>query len=234
MRRAALFCLFVLFGLAAHAQVIQGEVIDAQTGAPVDGVNIINIHTQKGISTDVDGTFVLFGSYDELIEFRKIGYRVVRIRVPRLVPSHFKIALQQGDIELPEFVLNSHARAKDYKTDSARYGEYYRKVLEFPKMSTIDMMRSPFSAMSKSNRQKWAFQENYIKFQEDKYVDYAFNDKVITALTGFTGDTLQKFKIRYRPSYEFIRGVSEYNFYRYITESAERFKRTFVRPRNAG
>jgi hypothetical protein len=234
MRFIVFCCLLALACVPAAAQAIKGIVLDGSTGEPIENVAIQNIYTRSGIVTGSDGKFLMMGAEEELLEFRKIGYKTTRIRVPKMIPPYFKIVLQRGEIELPEFELQRHARAKDYKTDSARYGELYKHVLDFPKMSTFESLRSPFSALSRTNRQKWAFQENYARFQQEKYIDYIFNDAVITGMTGFTGDTLQAFKQRYRPSYELLRNMSEYNFFLYIKESAVRFRRSFSRPRNAG
>jgi hypothetical protein len=233
--RFVVFCLLLLsISNTTLAQLLKGQVIDANTGQPVESVSITNTYTRSGLVTSPDGTFSIAGSRDELIEFKKLGYKIVRIRVPGIIPPYFKIAMTKGEIELPEFELYTHGKAKDYRTDSIKYAQLYKGILAFPKMSAIDMMRSPFSAMSKSNRQKWAFQENYQKFQQEKYIDYAFNDKIITKITGLTGDTLANYKIRYRPTYEQIRNMSEYNFFLYIRQSAELYKRRFSRSRNAG
>ena len=101
-------------------------------------------------------------------------------------------------------------------------------------MSTFESLRSPFSALSKSNRQKWAFQENYAYFQQEKYIDYTFNDALITQVTGLAGDSLLRYKQRYRPGYEQLRSMNEYNFYMYIKETVARYRRSFSRGRNSG
>jgi hypothetical protein len=235
MRSIISVCFLLLFvPVICMAQAIQGEVVDGNTGKPLDYVSVLNIYTKSGIVTEESGKFYLIGAEDELLEFKKMGYKTVRIRVPRMIPPYFKIVMMKGEVELPEFELYTSTRAKDYKTDSARYGELYKSVLDFPKMSAVQSLRSPFSALSKSNRQKWAFQENYAKFQKEKYIDYAFNDHLITSITGLTGDSLQLYKQRCRPSYEQVRNMSDYNYFLYIKESAARFRRAFSRTRNGG
>ena len=233
MRFVVLLMLF-LSGLNAAGQSIRGEITDGETKLPVNNVTVENIHRKTGTITDHGGVFALNVESGELVEFRKIGYKTVRVRIPGSIPPYFKIIMNKGAIELPEFELNSYARAKDYKTDSIRYRELYKNILDFPKMSSLEMMRSPFSAMSKSNRQKWAFQENYTMFQQLKYVDYVFNEKLVSNVTGLKGDSLQNYMQRYRPSYEQLRSMKEYNFFLYIKQSASRFRNSFNRPRNSG
>lgn len=216
------------------AQAITGEVVDATGGKPIEHVSIRNVYSQSGIVTPADGKFFITGAEDELLEFKKLGYKTVRLRVPRLVPPYFKIIMERAPIELPEFELTRHGRSPDYKTDSVKYAELYGHVLDDPKMSTFESLRSPFSALSKSNRQKWAFQENYAYFQQEKYIDYTFNDALITQVTGLAGDSLLRYKQRYRPGYEQLRSMNEYNFYMYIKETVARYRRSFSRGRNSG
>jgi hypothetical protein len=233
--RFVVFCVLLLaFTFPSLAQAVRGEVVDGNTGLPVEHVSIQNVHSKMGVVTPADGRFFLSGSEDELLEFKKLGYKTVRIRLQRVIPPYFKIIMTKAPIELPEFELARQGRSPDYKSDSLKYSELYQHVLDFPQMSGVDKLRSPFSALSKSNRQKWAFQENYAYFQSEKYIDYTFNDALITQITGFTGDTLLRYKQRYRPSYQQLRGMNEYNFFLYIKESAARFRRTFSRGRNAG
>src|ERR1043165_8338358 len=111
--------LFILV-LAAHhvsGQSIRGEVTDGETKLPVSNVTVENIHKKTGTITDHGGAFIVAAEGGELLEFRKIGYKTVRVRIPGSIPPYFKIVMNKGAIELPEFELNSYARAKDYKTD---------------------------------------------------------------------------------------------------------------------
>jgi TonB-dependent receptor len=52
---------FILFSFAAAAQKskIEGKITDAKTGNPVSGISVVIKETGKGVSTDLEGRFVL-------------------------------------------------------------------------------------------------------------------------------------------------------------------------------
>jgi hypothetical protein len=147
----------------------------------------------------------------------------VRIRIPQgSVPPYFKIAMKAGPIELPQYDLAGQVR--DYKKDSLRYYELYKNALEFPELTGLDIIQHPFSALSKRNRQIWAFQKEYAYFEQQKYIDYTFNEKLIAKLTGLKGDSVDRYLRLYRPTYEQLRSLNEYALYSYIKTSVDIFR----------
>ena len=81
MRRLLIYLsILLLVAIPAWAQgVIQGQVLDNESGVPLPGVNVIAKGTYYGAATDLDGRFRLAGmtpgTYD--VEFSMIGYKVV-------------------------------------------------------------------------------------------------------------------------------------------------------------
>ena len=191
-------------------------------------VFIQNVRTGQSMLTDSTGKFTVSGNGDDLIEFKKMGYETKRFRIPKgNVPSYFKIIMNEGAIELPEYYMNGHY--KDYVKDSLKYHELYKTALEYEKVSGLDVIRHPFSAMSKLNRKRAAFQKEFEYFQKEKFVDLTFNEDIIKQLTQLDGDSLQYYMRRFRPTYEQLHAMNEYAFYNYIKNSAI-FYRTGIRP----
>lgn len=227
MRRAIVISLLLclVHGILS-AQIIHGEVLDIDNMRPVEGVSIENIHTSVTITSAIDGSFVIAASSDQLLQFKKPGYRVTRFRIPKgQVPSYFRIIIEHG-INKPTDDIEQKGDRYDYKRDSLRYRELYAHELDFPRMSTIDKIKSPFSAMSKRNRMIWEFQDDFANFEHEKYVDRSFNPTLVTKITGLTGDSLEHFMIRFRPSYELVRAMNDYAFYNYIKTTGKRFRST--------
>lgn len=221
--RLLLSFLFSIFVTVSFATTITGEIIDAHTKAAIGQVSIVNIHTEVSTISDDLGKFTIVASHGQLLEFRKLGYKTLRIRIPEgTIPPYFRLVMQQGPIELPEFDVAG--RARDWKKDSIRYYELYKGAIEFEKLDGLDIIRHPFSALSKRNRQIWAFQKEYNYWEQQKFIDYTFNEKLVSTLTGLSGDSLQVFMKRFRPSYDFLRAINEYSFYTYVKESAEYFR----------
>jgi len=221
--RIFIFLFVFIAAMPAIGQTIRGEVVDANDGKPVANVSLYNVYNGANFTTTDDGKFLVTAGKGELVEFRKLGYKITRVRIPAgTIPEYFKIIMQKGPIELPE--VNIAGIAKDYKTDSIRFRNIYKHELEFPTMSTLDVIQHPFTALSKRNRQIWHFQKEYAYYQEQKYVDYTFNEKLVSSLTGLQGDSATRYMQFYRPTYEQLRSMNEYTFYNYIKQTVQRYR----------
>jgi len=214
-----LLIIFLMIGtsICLNAQVLSGILLNAEGALPE--VLVQNIHTGQEVMSDASGKFSINGTAGQLLEFHKMGYQTARVRIGAGNPPFYRIMLEPGVQELDEVEVRNHYQ--DFKHDSLRYHDLFKKELEFPKMSTLQAIQSPFSAMSKKNRQIWAFQKEYAWFEEQKYVDYNFNEKIVSNLTGLKGDSAQSYIRRYRPSYEMIRGMKEYELYSYIKHTVD-------------
>src|ERR1700733_13602017 len=215
--RVILFVLIVSFcSFPVIAQTIRGEVLDMDDKKPVTGVSIENIHTSLNISTSEQGAFLIAAASGQLLEFKKSGYKTVRVRVPKgYVPPYFRIIMTKGISEIPDMGTAQKNRY-DYASDSIRYHELYKHELDFPKLSSFDMIAHPFSALSAKNREVWRFQEEFDEFEKEKYVDKTFNESVVTKFTGLKGDSLHYYLKRYRPTYDQLKIMNDYTFYNFI------------------
>jgi len=225
MRPATVILLFLcLMPGFLNAQIIHGEVLDIDNMQPVEGVSVENVYTSVSINSAADGGFVIAAAQDQLLVFKKPGYRITRVRIPKgQLPSYFRIIIEHG-INKPGGEYQQKGDRYDYRRDSIRFHDVYAHELDFPRMSTIDKIKSPFSALSKKNRMIWQFQEDYANFEREKYVDRTFNPTLVTKITGLTGDSLENYMMRYRPSYEQVRGMTDYTFYNYIKTTGQRFR----------
>lgn len=212
------------------AQPINGQVIDMTEKKPIPGVSITDAMNTLNTSSNNEGNFTLYASKGQLIELKKPGYKTLRVRIPDgTIPPFFKLGLEKQKDDAPQ----AYVPPKDYHEDSIRYYNLYKHELEFPRMSGLDMIQHPFSAMSKHNRQIWAFQDNYSWFQQEKYINYTFNETLITNITGLTGDSLQVYMHTFRPTYNQLRNMSEYSFYTYIRQTGTIFRQKGIHYRSS-
>lgn len=225
MRSCFFLFLFLLAVNPGHTQTIAGVILDGTTNQPVTNVTVENVYTNTGITDDSFGHFIINAEPGQLISFHKLGYKTVRVRIPATAPPYYKIVMSAGAFELNEIEVRD--RYRNYKADSLRNYQLYKPELDFPTMSALDMINHPFSALSKKNRRIWAFQKDYSYWEQEKFIDYAFNENLITHITGLKGDSLLRYQMNYRPSYELLRQMKEYDYYRYIRETAALFRRRF-------
>jgi len=234
-RRLVIFCIFFMGLLHAKCwgQSIIGEVVDMDSKASLKDVNIENVYTGLGVLSDANGKFAVIASKGQLLQFSKEGYKTVKVRVPEGdVPSYFKIIIQKGVKQLPADDLLAK---NDYRSDSIYYHNLYKHELDFPKETGLDMIEHPFSALSKKNQETWAFQKDYTENQKQKYVDFTFTPELVSSLTGLTGDSVQFYIRRYKPTYDQLKNMGEYNLFNYIKHTVQRYREIANSPhRNSG
>jgi TonB-dependent starch-binding outer membrane protein SusC len=99
--------------LAQHGQ-ITGRVIDAETGNPLPGANVLVIGTQIGAATDGDGYFILnrVPAGERSIEARFVGYRSLRQQVTLQVGADITLNfnLRASALELDDVIVTGQAR----------------------------------------------------------------------------------------------------------------------------
>jgi hypothetical protein len=226
MHKLALLLLLLFVGPAMRAQTtITGVVAELVNGQPLSNVIIQNVHTNASLITEADGKFSIKVAPGQLIEFRKIGYKTARLRISSNVTApYYRILLETGVQELEEIQVRN--RHRTFKQDSIEYYTLFKKELEFPKLTGINAIYHPFSALSKKNQMIWHFQEEYEWFEHQKFVDYNFNERLVAQLTGLQGDSALQYMRRYRPSYEMVRSMPEYDFFSYVKQTVEAWRRT--------
>ena len=224
-----LLLLFLIFCKVIHLDaqtIIHGEVRDLLTGNILENVNIKNIFSQRGMTIKSDGQFSIEVKKGELLEFSKIGFQTVRVRIQsEKEPDFYKIVMDKVPIILRE--VDIRGKPLDFKKDSIRYRETYNIVMSKQRKDDIDMRSMPLAMLSKKNRQEWAFQKMYDKWEEEKYIDYVFNDKLVKRITYLDNEDLKRFMDYYRPSYDFLRNVSEYEYLDYIKSCYYQFKNRY-------
>ena len=160
---------------------------------------------------------------DDLIIFKKKSYKKVSIRISNgKFLIYYKIHLDRLTPPLdPRGHLLPHQR------DSIESYKRYSTTLNGAKQGENNAHGSMFNisldALSKQNRDRWAFQAMYEKWQNEKYVDFVFNKELVTKITSLAGDDLRRFMRYFRPTYQFLRSATEYEYLDYLKQSYKQF-----------
>lgn len=219
-RWTAILLVFVFLSFKASALVMKGKVYDGESKKALSGVNIINTQTQMVFQTDSTGLFTINVQPGQLIEFKIMGYQTARVRINGNSLPYYSIGLLKAAYVIPEIKVQDHS----FQADSIENQETYKWALDHYTLNGLDAVSHPFDALSKQNRQIWAFQKRFHYFEQQKFIDYVFNDKLIQNITGLNGDYLQDYKRLYRPPYELIQKWTTYEFYDYIKQTGNRYK----------
>lgn len=215
MRYFVVFFLLWISAISNAQTLIRGQIKDFGSGDAVDNVNVRNIYTMVGMTTMEDGTFQVRAKKGELIEFSKMGYQTLRIRIHNeQEPSYYHLVMNKAPRELRE--VDIRGKPLDFKADSVRYRSIYNVVLSNERQHEVDMRSMPLAMLSKKNREEWAFQQMYEEWEKEKYIDFTFNERLVSRITYLKGDALKEFMKTFRPSYTFLKTASEYEYLEYI------------------
>jgi hypothetical protein len=219
----AILCCWMLCQTIALAQrPMNGIIKDIANDEPILNVNIKNVVNGEYIKANTDGTFSIPIKKNDLIEISHISYETIRIRIKDDKSNMFyNLVMRPKTTKLMEIFVRE--KNKTFKADSTRNYETYKLILEKPGTDEMSASTAPMAMMSNKFRQEQAFKENYKKWEKEKYVDYLFNAKQIGKWTGLQGDSLTTFIHLYRPSYEFLRSNSDYNYLLYIKNSLKEY-----------
>lgn len=205
----------------AFALIMKGKVYDMKTNQPMSNVNIINTFTESGMTTDSSGAFTINVEQGHLIEFRRIGYKIVRVRIDVAALPYYSIAMKEGAFDLDAVEISGN----NFRADSIENRETYKWAINHYKLEGLDVIQHPFDALSKRNRQIWAFQKRYEYFEKEKFVDFVFNARLISKITKVDSTDMETFRRYYRPSYEQVKIWTEYEFLEYVKRCGAAFLR---------
>jgi len=229
--------LLVLLRLVSTGQVrIKGTVYDRSARIGMVGVSVMS-NSGAGAVTDSAGHYSIVVPTTDSISFSYQGKSTMKFAVREINPLRpYDMSLRVDVHTLPTVVVST-LRLGDYKTDSLKNREEYRKIFDYaPEYLSggsggigVGINLDALLSMKKIKRM-----ENFRRFMEreerEKYIDNRFNKVLVKKITGLESPALDTFMKEYRPSYEMLLSFeNEYEYYKFIQEwgkyFAEKWKR---------
>ncbi|OAB79018.1 carboxypeptidase-like regulatory domain-containing protein [Cochleicola gelatinilyticus] len=87
--------------------VIEGNVLNDATDAPLENVNVVNLNSVRGSTTDKVGAFSIRASVNDTLYFSYLGFKSIRVRVTNdwLKFGDIKVKMTELGIALEEVVV---------------------------------------------------------------------------------------------------------------------------------
>jgi hypothetical protein len=225
-RKSLFLALLAFLSIQSSAQqvTIHGTVFNMYRTRPLDGVSVV-CSCGKGTTTDSNGNYAITVDASDSLRFSYLGRATQMFPVMMMNSTMgFDIALHVNPTELAEV----HVAPKNYYFDSLQNRKDYEKIFNYTKPGLalsdgssgsgvgldLDQLINMFRF--KRNRRLQAFQERLIEDEHDKFISHRFTRYTVKKITGLSGDSLENFMMRFRPSYEFTKIATDYEFYDYI------------------
>ena len=231
-----LLFVFALIGGSSFSQYkVKGTVYDSSRNYRIQAVTVMSSGGSI-TATDSMGNYQINVAEKDSIWFSYLGKSTPKYPVLNMQNVHqFDISLRLKSIVMEEVKIKS----RSYRLDSIQNRKDYAKAFNYKKVSFeslsnigptgggIDINELIRMFQFRKNKSMLKFQQRLLDQEKEKFIDHKFNRNLVKRLTALEGDPLEQFMIKYRPSFEFIIGVSEYEFQLYIKTSAEIFKNSF-------
>lgn len=228
-RTIPLFLICAFWTSAVIAQsTVKGKIFEARTDTAMSAVNIFNINSKKSSRSDSDGNYSIAATEGDQLVFSMTGFRPDTLLVTYTnLLIHHDVTLVQEIITLKGVTVTG-----SYRADSIARRNYYSSIYAQPGITGrntpsngFGISISPFSYFSRKAKQKRILKKRLIKEEQEYYVDRSFPKPWVESVTGLHGDSLEKFMIRYRPSYDFCRKHDRQGILLYINEKLKEFKK---------
>jgi hypothetical protein len=229
------FLLFALLANTAFAQYkVKGHVYDSSRTFPIELVTVQSTGGQLTM-TDSSGAYTLNVAEKDSIWFSYLGRPTPKYPVLKIADiTQFDLALHLKTDVMREVRI----KTRSYKQDSLQNRLDYAKAFNFhrPSVGTMTSMSSAGAGFDvdeiirlfqfKKNKRMERFRERLEQEERDKFVDRRFSKLLVKRLTGMTSeDELKDFMQKYRPTFEFTSGTSDYDFQYFIKIAYQAYKK---------
>ncbi|MBC9933858.1 carboxypeptidase-like regulatory domain-containing protein [Chitinophaga qingshengii] len=217
--------------VSANAQnAVQGSIL-SEDSIPVAGVTVLNKRTQFATTSNEQGYYQLTARKGDTLLLKALGF------VPLLyIVSKDKTTvvhqLQSQPLELKAINVIHY----NYLRDSLRLRQEFKKEFDFrrPRWNEVLVSVGPVVAVNinqlykavsfKKNKKKARFRKILLDKEKENLVERKFNPVLIQQLTGMEGDSLTQFMLKYQPSYDQVKDISDYDLYVYIRQQYDRYR----------
>lgn len=234
LNKSLLFIFLVALSCSSKAQVtVRGTIYDINR-EPLSAVSVLS-SSGKGTITDTAGHYIILVNPSDSIWFSYLNKPTIKYPVRSINTAiSFDLSLHVNVLQLKDVKI----KEKNYRLDSIRNREEYARVFNYERPN-------PLKNISVSNggvgfdldaiigmfqfrkiKRMEAFQRRLIQQEQDHYIDYRFNRRLIKNLTGLDSTLLDTFMVRYRPDYIFTLNSSEYDFRDYILRASRVYRMT--------
>jgi hypothetical protein len=213
---------------------VKGRVLDSSRIYPIERVSVQSTNGHITM-TDSTGSYTIYVAERDSIWFSYLGKPTPKYPVLKIADiNQFDIALHLK----PDVMREVRIKTRNYKEDSVQNRRDYAKAFNFQRpslgtMTSISGAGVGFDVQEiirlfqfRKNRSMERFRERLELEERDKFVDRRFSKGLVKRLTGAENEEeLADFMRRYRPTFEFAAGTSDYDFQYFIKIAYQEYKK---------
>lgn len=223
--------------MAAAQYKVKGTVYDSSRLYPIE---LVTVQSTGGklATTDTAGKYSIEVAEKDSVWFSFLGKPTPKYPVLKIADvMQFDIALRLKSDVMKEVKI----KTRNYKEDSLQNRRDYARAFGFhrPSLGSMTSVTSSGAGFDlqeifrlfqfRKNKSMALFKARLEREERDKFIDRRFSKGLVKRLTGIQKeDELAAFMKKYRPTYEFTAGTSDYEFQYYIKIACEEFKKLLL------
>lgn len=235
MNRLLLLITLLLFmSLTAGAQqILSGIVMDLEKSEPVPYATLTNLRTEMVTQASVKGAFNLEAQAGDRIRINRLGVEPTVLTVTEeMLYAYQRVFVQYTVGTLAEVDVTA---LTPYQRDSLYRDSLYRPTLarkkdkaEFVITPVGVLITNPISSwvqyLVPKTRQKWKFQKNFAKWEEQKFIETVYTTELVSGITGLQGDSCAYFMNAYPMPVQMARTAKETELKSWIKANYQDYK----------
>lgn len=220
---AILFPVLFFFVQMGAAQVtdlpkVSGLVLEKSTGGRLADVNVINLKTNRKVTSNNFGVFYIDAMVGDSLSVSKVGYGSIKLVLYTL--DDLVLELQPG-MHIETVVIARKTRQQEMEDILKDYEK--KGIYNGGKNKVGTYLNSPATALYNLFGREAKNMKRFEKYMDrevnEMAVDRIFTKSVVAEHTGLDGEALQNFMEIYRPSYELSKNWGQYDLLNYISTS---------------
>lgn len=214
----------------AQEKDIEGIVFNKDTQYRLNRVTIKNINTGTTLFNNTKGEFKIKVNSGDKVVANLEGYKpdtIIYKNQSAIIFYLQRLAIPLAEVVVKDSLLSAKKQYEEIKkqfNSLNRIGNN-RDVTSFSNGGIGFSIDAIWSAVSKEGKNARRLQEIMERDYRNNFIDQRFSKQLVKRVTGLQDDKLLLFMIKYRPSYFFIIGASEYDLVSYIKMAYIRFKK---------
>lgn len=195
---------------------VSGIVVDQSSRKPIAHVELINLsNLAKSVSND-HGEFSIKAKINDLLVFRRPGYRSDTLFLVDLKPLRRYMAIDK--------TVLSTVTISGRRTLREEYAQVFNKANPILLKQGRGLLFYPSSYFSKEGKQARQFVRMLKREEKEKIIDRKFNLKTVASLLPIKQPELDAFLVLYRPTLNFVQRAKAEDFKNYVLNCYEKFK----------
>ncbi|MFD2871791.1 hypothetical protein ACFS5N_04890 [Mucilaginibacter ximonensis] len=234
--RYLLAILVLSIGIKTYAQRASGFVTDKQTGLFISGAMIKSAAATT--VSDLHGQFSIKVNKTDTLRVNMPGYDVFVHPVTEagntlIISLHKNTQLKEVTISaqrdrIADSLATRKTFAKNFNSAAPKFEDIVqvRAVPGIIPVAGITIIPSQLvNAITYKSSKGYKLKKRLIQDENDKYISSRFNKALIIRLTGFSGDSLAKFMVKYRPTAAATKKMTAYDLSTYIKNNAVNYRK---------